>query len=79
MKLGILAEIEDALAEIVATFVVIDALQALASYVSLANKYSQGQIAPEVFLFEIVWNFLIAPAIPSIVIGWIWHRLRPLT
>ena len=69
-------EIKPAYIEISLVIAVFNVLVSSQEMVALSNMLSNSQISLWGFLIRFVFQFILVPALPSIVIGWTIHKIR---
>jgi hypothetical protein len=72
----LLKSIKEAYAEIAAVIGIIDFFAYAQSIIDLSNLFDSGQITMIEYLIRFVFQFIIIPAIPSILIGLILHWIK---
>jgi len=69
-------EIKPAYIEIASVITLIDALVSSQEMVDLSNMLHKEQITIWWFLIIFNFQFILVPALPSIIIGWVIHKIR---
>jgi hypothetical protein len=72
----IINSIKEAFAEIMLVIGLLDLLVNLQSIINLSNLYSSGQININEYLVRFIFQMVIIPAIPSVLIGLLIHWIR---